>query len=354
MEDSMTIHTILSVGEDGEHHEDPFQRLPDDLIIFHIFGKICEAKELLKYSLVSKHFSSLVYKTETISFKVPRRHMHKLLSDPNLMTQHPLSLPQKILKSATSPLVFVVRGVVSCCMNMNTSRRRSTSMDLELLVDFIAKNLGKFKSMRSLDLEIDYPGYDNFRNDALVKWKFDSKSSSFILLVANRLLELDANNAHLDDDFDYEDVVSGDLVMYIGTSFHRHMAVIVSFWTSMMEKLAPFFTESLQNVAVTDSKKQGRAEIGGSDLARMRKSKKYVARDRGLKVSFWYAPVIKLPSPGSAVKMVTLVICKPNGSSNQDDHLVVEEAFRGEDKIYAGAAMEMLKKKPNHEGLLCQ
>lgn len=64
-----------AVAEDPEmvnqalEEEDPFKRLPEDLIISNILSRIPEADSLCKISAVSKHFFRLVLQAQAIQSK---------------------------------------------------------------------------------------------------------------------------------------------------------------------------------------------------------------------------------------------------------------------------------------------
>ncbi|KAL3498693.1 hypothetical protein ACH5RR_041425 [Cinchona calisaya] len=103
------LGVLRAALEEEENKEDPFfKRLPDELIISHILGKVSEAKSLCRCSLVSKKFSSLVYKTKNVSVKIT---FHIPIPQPKSNPEEPTTkyaaFPGKLVHVVTYPLMFV-------------------------------------------------------------------------------------------------------------------------------------------------------------------------------------------------------------------------------------------------------
>lgn len=324
-----------------QEQKDPFKRLPDELIVSHIFDKICEAKSLCFCSLVSKHFSSLVYQTSILYFKIPRRNLfqQQLDNDPTAQT-HPLSFPRQVLHFVTTPL-RLVHGLFRSVLQR--SQRQSRPFDVLFVVHLTAKFLTKFTSLKSLHIEFDYSGDLKTSNNSglVVKWKFDSKSSSFVMLTARSLTLTTTDD--VDVDFD-ENNINPRVVELLEEYFDCNMELADSRFT-LVEMLAPMLPESRQNVVLTDSKREGKIDLGESDIVQMRNGNNTNSGDEETYVNLWYAPFLKLPVSGRVMKIVTLFISKDNSKSDYDDFLIAKEAFAGEEdgQIYVEAVMEMLK-----------
>lgn len=322
--------TILVIAEDEE--EDPFNRLPDEIIISHILDKVSEAKSLFRFSLVSKNFSSLVYQTKTVTFKIP---LEKTPDD-----QLSPSLPGKVFHFITTPLRWFIHGFFHSIMK---KRSRASLVDFEVKYVFhlITKFLAKFSSLKSLHMEFNLSGL-NFHIEPVVKWKMvcHSKDGSFILLIA-KSLDL-AAAVDVDVDADNDSISANEMeLLQMHLDFHMSLA---NYRFSVMEKLVPLLPESLENIVVTDSKNQGVLYLGGTDLLEMRNGITNSEHDGEAKIRFWQEPFLKMPLSGSVMKMVDLFVIKDT-ESEMDDCLMVKEAFDGEEDVFAEAVMEMMKKE---------
>ncbi|KAL3522364.1 hypothetical protein ACH5RR_015198 [Cinchona calisaya] len=113
---------------------------------------------------------------------------------------------------------------------------------------------------------------------------------------------------------------------------------------SLLEKWVPVLPESLQNVVITDSRKQGKLDLGEDDVVALRNGDTYFGGLEGI-TRFWQSPLLKLPLSGCVMKMVTLLICKGK-DTDYDDFLIVKQAFGGKgEEVFVEAASELLKKE---------
>ncbi|KAL3522377.1 hypothetical protein ACH5RR_015211 [Cinchona calisaya] len=338
MEDS--LNQIFPAQKQEEDENPFFKRLPDEIIVSHIFGRIFEAKSLFFCSLVSKHFSSLVYQTKKVSFKIPLKRSPSFFS---------LSLPRKLLHFITTPFRLVIWLFQSIAQRRTTLRFRPSdiSMDDEFVYHLITKFLVKFRSIKSLHIELDHSRL-NFNKEPMVKWNMDSKSASFILLSAKSSLDDDVVNEN-----DTNISAVNEMMELLG--FHLECHMPLSYYRlSIMKMLAPLLPASLQKVVVTDSKNQGKLTVGESDLVEMRNGNGNSEENREvkLKMRFWHAPLLKLPLSGSVMRKVNLFVCNDD-EDQMDDSLIVKEAFEREeeeeDDVFGEAVMKMVKKEVVYE-----
>ncbi|KAL3522361.1 hypothetical protein ACH5RR_015195 [Cinchona calisaya] len=113
---------------------------------------------------------------------------------------------------------------------------------------------------------------------------------------------------------------------------------------SLLEKWVPVLPESLQNVVITDSRKQGKLDLGEDDVVALRNGDTDFGGLEGI-TRFWQSPLLKLPLSGCVMKMVTLLICKVK-DTDYDDFLMVKQAFGGKgEEVFVEAASELLKKE---------
>ncbi|KAL3522376.1 hypothetical protein ACH5RR_015210 [Cinchona calisaya] len=335
--------------------EDVFNLLPDELIVSHIFDKICDAKSLCRISLVSKHFSSLVYQTKTISFKIP----HEAPIMRQLVDHSPLFLLEKILNFITGPLTFAHALCHSITPQQSQSRPPTpasleieyrppppTAFEIEFLGFLAAKFIGKFTSLQSLHMEIDNSKMESSAF-SVVKWKYDYKTNSIIILIAKSLHALRTATHDDENGDDYYNIDDFDAL--VETVSFTEISVLHRI--SVLEKLVCLLPKSLDKVVVTDTKKQGEFGFRGSDLDDLRNQNTEDSRNQntedsatGVNFRLWTAPLLKLPLSRSVMRMVSVYLYK-DINNLKDDCLIVKEAFEGEEEVFVEALMEMLKKE---------
>ncbi|KAL3519823.1 hypothetical protein ACH5RR_017972 [Cinchona calisaya] len=290
--------------EEEEIAENLFNRLPEELIKTHIFSKISEAKSLCFCSLVSKRFSSFVFQSKTVSIKIPRQ----------IPNQQPYP----------------------------TNRRTPAKYISNLTIKFLAK----LTSLRTLYVEFDCSvegggvicsSCSSTNKEPVVKWKVDLSSASFVMIFA-RTLNVDVE---IDD--------------RIGTNFHRSIRPCflnhlkdASLRFSLMKTLIRLLPKSLENIVVTDSKKQGgMINHGGNEVVDVKKIKGFNVRNflggYGA-IKYWHEKKpLKLPVSGIVMKRVAVIRYKENWVDNPDDDLLVaKEAFKGEEEEVFGEALKEL------------
>ncbi|XP_071933483.1 F-box protein At4g18380-like [Coffea arabica] len=323
--------------EDGQ---DPFKRLPDDLLISHIFDKISEAKSLCWCSLVSKHFYSLVYLTRKVFLKIPLQ-----VSDDGGLDQfrdftRRFSLAgKKGVHIVTIPFEFFVHGHGS----RPPSSPTPTASENQFLSHPSTKCLWKFNSIKSLQVEFHCCGSRN-EQQPVVKWKIDRKSAKYILILAPPTSPGPADPA------------AAEIGSLMKVQFGCHLD-IACLTFSLMESLLPFLPESLQHVIFTDSEKRGRLDLGESELVLMRRTniptntRTTNPKDQGDEesIGFWFAPSLKLPvlsSGSSYMIMITLLKRKRNADqvgNSACNFQRVKQAFEGEEEVLIEDVIEMLR-----------
>ncbi|KAL3519824.1 hypothetical protein ACH5RR_017973 [Cinchona calisaya] len=290
--------------EKEEEVEDLFKRLPEELIETHIFPKISEAKTLCFCSLVSKRFSSFVFQSKTVSIKIP----------PQIPDQQPYP----------------------------TNRRTPAKYVSNLTTKFLAK----FISLKTLYVEFDCSAEGGgiicsrctttTNKEPIVKWKIDLSSASFIMIFARALNE------------EEEDVGINDEILYFEISirpcFLDHLKD-ASLRFSLMKTLIRLLPKSLENVVVTDSKKQGgMISHGGNEVVNVKVIKEFNVRNflggYGA-IRFWHeTKSLKLPVSGIVINKVAVIRYKENWVDNpDDDFLVIKEAFKREEEKFFGEAV---------------
>ncbi|XP_071932852.1 uncharacterized protein [Coffea arabica] len=308
---------VNQVGE--EDAERPFNRLPDGLILFHIFDKIPEAQFLFRCSMVSKRFSGLVFQSKTVSVKIP------------------LQIPDQEWTDPTDPVI-------------------PADYVLNLATEFLVK----FTSVESLRIEFDCPGgggrssdvCSSTCNEPLVKWKIDLGSASFIMLFAESLNNDDVVVEEVDDRVGDEelDVIRGCVFNHLNDAFLT---------LALMKTLTHLLPESLRNVEVKDTKKQGGlVSFDGSEVIDVKMIKRCKIRDlfaeRGA-VKYWHKSLVKLPLSGSVMKGLCVIRYREKWDDGEcDDLLAARAAFQGggEEKVYGEAARQFLTMQNISSGIL--
>ncbi|KAL3522362.1 hypothetical protein ACH5RR_015196 [Cinchona calisaya] len=300
--------------------EDPFQRLPDDVIIFHIFDKILDAKSLCRCSCVSKRFSFLVFQSHHVSLKIPIKILHQ---EPNPALPRARSALQSVHSFTIHMGHFpaLIRHIL-----LRPPRLIGVDIDISFLSNLTTQFLTKFTSTKSLFLEFDYSGLMTTSNEPLVKWKFDSKSARYILLISPR--NLDCHNI----------IDVADLVLI---KIHLDCNLFLAYNTfHLMEMLFSWLPESLNHLVITDTKNRGELNLGGSDLVAIRD--RHANSSSQGRIRFIDDPLREMPLPnGGGIKFDHIFLA--NEWNADEDCLRIRKAFEGRDDDLIEPVVNMVR-----------
>ncbi|KAL3522352.1 hypothetical protein ACH5RR_015186 [Cinchona calisaya] len=205
--------------------------------------------------------------------------------------------------------------------------------------------------MRSLFVEFENADQKRQNQFSLIKWKLDSKPSGFISLTSTT--STDADN----DDNEEEGKVSQLSLHNSLRTFYRYHLMAACIWFEIVEMVVPLLSESLQNIVITDSLKEGKLVFGETHLAQIRNGNGTGSfLDGSERQRIWTALLLKLPLSGRVMKTVMLFLIKDKeigeDEGDNDDFLIAKDAFDGEDgEVCVEAAMEIMKKQKKYEGI---
>lgn len=341
---NQTARTAAAAEEEVEDH-DPFKRLPEEIILSHIFNQIPDAKSLFRISLVSKYFSHLAYKAHSVSVKIPICISPEDFDDfKRSLKLQSLSFRGKALYLiATAPL-RLFRSIMKRLYPLPSS----PADYLGLYLVKVTKFLQKFTSMRFLYLEYDYPKYCVLEKEPVIKWKMGCKCDCLLFLTASSLDTIAPDCDSLTEDpVDDGLILTTEMIQLLFTLFQAHLVTVLTRF-SMVKNLVPFLNESLQNVSVTDSKKHGQIDLGEDDLVELRKQDDEDLGNGEARLRIWRSRSLKLPLSRCAMQSVTLYLFQvqeEKENKNDDLSLMAKQVFDGEEeKVFAEAAMKMLSK----------
>lgn len=159
---SDTDWVILSPGEE-EEEDDYFKRLldcrsPDCLILDHILDKVSDAESLCKLSMASKHMPSLVFQARTVSVNITYRNIlgngdHSRGGSVWGKLHNWLSVPLTLI------LLLYLKSYIQFSIwtsDDDIERLVRRAVDYHFGILRREQFLGKFTSMRSLNVEYDF------------------------------------------------------------------------------------------------------------------------------------------------------------------------------------------------------
>ena len=124
--------------------------------------------------LVSKRFSSLVYKSESVSFNIPVQ-ISLIHRDPTLRLA---AFPGKLVHAVTYPMVFLQPAAYDSVLW--TFLPPYCAFNHYLVLDYLPQFLRKFTWFKSLVVDFDYSASGgnnnnlNFTKQPALKWTFDT------------------------------------------------------------------------------------------------------------------------------------------------------------------------------------
>ncbi|KAG5517427.1 hypothetical protein RHGRI_037986 [Rhododendron griersonianum] len=280
----------------NEEAENQFQRLPDDVVL-HILDKVSDIKWLCRCFMVSKRFSSLIPRVQTLSVNS--------------------NIWDSFLKSCSD----------SHNEGVNNTHGPIRSLNLELISDF----------------DVD--------DDSVFKWgaKFMAELDSITFLCAKSLSRMMKSEA--DEDATENEIAQEEL-------FHSAKLAIrcleYAFW--WLRVLSQVFAKfpMLESVTITDWKNKGvKLCLGGEKLVECRHilvTKPPISPKRGK--AWWqeqgnamvgYVPGLQLPISGYVMKGVTIVYFKMSDNDFEAATAMLD-AFAEDQGPFLEAVVQILEK----------
>ncbi|KAK1430480.1 hypothetical protein QVD17_13237 [Tagetes erecta] len=340
--------------EDAATNSSSINQLPDEIIL-QILNKLIDLKTLCICHLVSKRFSSIILQIDTISFIAPL--ITTANSDNNTSGDFntknlfwslingavfkPINLLRRIVLPYSKPLPPIISSFYG------DSFRSAVSF------------LSKFRSVKSLSIELPCSNHKGIDHNCLFKWNavFGTRIESFMFLSPNgvyvntKFEEMEENNTNMDG---IEPSID---------SFKRkvHIAFQCLKDVIVRHRMLLYFIKdhlSLEKVSISDSGRRGRLCLSGGRLAEVREWIHSSPDDAKLKlnrievpvnVNQCYVPVLKLPVSGCVMKGVTFVVMRMNNVEGENGCFVnVDDVFEDDlEAAYSEAVMEILENHQN-------
>ncbi|KAI8526103.1 hypothetical protein RHMOL_Rhmol13G0282900 [Rhododendron molle] len=292
----------------NEEEENQFQRLPDDVAV-NIFDKVSDIKWLCRCFVVSKRFSSLIPRVETVSVKTNARDF--------------LSTPRDSHKFAglpTSPLNV-------CGPEFFAKLTQVRSLNLDLVSDFAD-------------------------NDSVFKWgaKFTSNLDSLTFLYASSLSKMMESEQEEENDETENGIARGKQTHLIYLAIECAKEAVL--WLRILSRVIPKYP-MLQSITITDPMNKGvRLYLGGEKLVECRnafrnaiKCPEETVPQTQETIRGGLVPVLRLPMSGYVMKGVAIVhfkLCSGNDSES-DAQLAMVDAFAEEQGVFSEAIMQIVK-----------
>ncbi|XP_058199183.1 F-box protein AUF2-like [Rhododendron vialii] len=293
----------------NEEEENQFQRLPDDVAV-NIFDKVSDIKWLCRCFVVSKRFSSLIPRVQTVSIKTNARDF--------------LSTPRDSHKLA---------GLNSSPWNVCGP-------------EFFAK----LTQMRSLNLDL-VSDFDA-DNDSVFKWgaKFTSNLDSFTFLYAVSLSKMMESEQEEENDETENEITQEEITQRLSLAIECAKEAVL--WVRILSRVIPKYA-MLQSITITGSMNKGvRLYLGGEKLVECRNAFRNAIKCpeetlprtqetiRGGSV-----PVLRLPMSGYVMKGVAIVHFKlcSGDDSESDAQLAMVDAFVEEQGVFSEAVVQIVK-----------
>ncbi|KAF7121177.1 hypothetical protein RHSIM_Rhsim13G0215300 [Rhododendron simsii] len=293
----------------SENVASEFQRLPDDVAV-NIFDKVSDIKWLCRCFVVSKRFSSLIPRVQTVSIKTNARDF--------------LSTPQDSHKFAvlsSSPLNV-------CGPEFFAKLTQMRSLNLDLVSDFDADN------------------------DSVFKWgaKFTSNLDSITFLYAASLTKMMESEQQEENDETENEITQEEITLRLSLAIECAKEAVL--WLRILSLDIPKHP-MLQSITITDSMNKGvRLCLDGERLVECRNAFRNAikcpqetlprtqATIRGGSV-----PVLRLPMSGYVMKRVAIVHFKlgSGDDSESDAQLAMVDAFAEEQGVFSEAVVQIVK-----------
>lgn len=304
--------------------------------------------------MVSIHIPSLVFQAGTVSVNITYRNILG-----NGDHSHGGSIWGKLNNWLSVPLALILLLYLKPYIQFSIW---TSDDDLERLVrravDYhfgILRReqfLGKFTSMRSLNVEYDFCSCRacslNDNENPIVKFKFGPNFGTLLMagraeFLDNEIDVLGHENTNNNNDFRQE----VDELIKLWRSIYHQIRIMQTAIQRLLEALPRKRLQELQNVVLAD-RKHGKIVLGQSDLDAVMKLNAGQRENFGLfgikDFRARFAPVLKLPASGCVMRSVILVTFKRHDSKDDDGELMLKEGFGEEDGYLKEAAWAMLEK----------
>ncbi|KAF7121529.1 hypothetical protein RHSIM_Rhsim13G0213400 [Rhododendron simsii] len=320
--------------QEEEADQNQFHRLPDDVVL-HIFNKLPDVTWLCRCFVVSKQFSSLIPRVQTVSFQSTNSNF--------VLNPCPVSPNEKWLRKRKF-LEFLLKphGYLQNLPLSPPSQR--------LFPDFAFH----LKQIQSLNIELPFDFIGN--NDSVLKWgtKFTTELNSFTVLYAaspSKTMESEEEEEEDNDGVDENGITRREIDCRVNLAVEYVRDAM--WWVVFLFHLIPKYP-MLQSISITDAKDKGvKLCLHGEKLVGCRNtfniSSMIFSERAGGSV-----PVFRLPNCRYAMKGVTTADMKgrpektadfkASGGDGSEAERVALETFAGEGGVFSELMVQIQAK----------
>ncbi|KAI8526087.1 hypothetical protein RHMOL_Rhmol13G0281800 [Rhododendron molle] len=334
---------MSSVREEAS--ENQFHRLPDDVVV-SIFENVSDIECLCRCFLVSKRFSSLILRVQTVSIKGVTLDCKSSKSGKETQTINPLGngLLGKFSNLVLKPLRYLHKLALS------------PPPRLQFNIPGLAF-LALLKQVRSLNLEV-ISDFDA-DNDCVFKWgaDFTARHPSVTFLFANSLSKMTTELQEEEEEEEEEEVGSQNTItreeLLPRASLAFECIEGASRWLGILSHVVTKYP-MLQNLTISDSMNKGvKLRLGGGKLVECRNAfdlDKVVSLSDNWTPDYMrvgFVPVLRLPMSGYVMKVVTIFNFRMSAADDSEAYSAMLDAFAEEQGVFLEALVQILEK---HKG----
>ncbi|KAF7119519.1 hypothetical protein RHSIM_Rhsim13G0214200 [Rhododendron simsii] len=330
---------MSSVREEAA--ENQFHRLPDDVVV-GIFEKVSDIECLCRCFLVSKRFSSLILRVQTVSIKGVTLDCKSSKSGKGTQTINPFGgngLLGKFSNLVLKPFRYLHKLALS------------PPPSLQFNIPGLAF-LALLKQVRSLNLEV-ISDFDA-DNDCVFKWgaDFTAEHPSVTFLFAKSLSKMTTELQEEDEDgSENRRITREELLPRASLAFECIEGA--SRWLGILSHVVTKYP-MLQNLTISDSMNKGvKLRLGGEKLVEYRNAfdlDKVVSLSDSWTPEYMrvgFVPVLPLPMSGYVMKVVTIFNFRMSAADDSEAYSAMLDAFAEEQGVFLEALVQILEK---HKG----
>ncbi|KAG5517436.1 hypothetical protein RHGRI_037995 [Rhododendron griersonianum] len=326
---------MSSVREEAS--ENQFHRLPDDVVV-SIFENVSDIESLCRCFLVSKRFSSLILRVQTVSIKGVTLDCKSSKSGEETQTINPLGngllgkfsnlvlkpfrYLHKLALSPPPPSQFNIPGLAFLAL-----LEQVRSLNLEVISDFDAEN------------------------DCVFKWgaDFTARHPSVTFLFASSLSKMTTElQQEEEDDGSQNTITREELLPRASLAFECIEGA--SRWLGILSHVVTNYP-MLQNLTISDSMNKGvKLRLGGEKLVEYRNAfdlDKVVSLSENWTPEYMrvgFVPVLPLPMSGYVMKVVTIFNFRMSAADDSEAYSAMLDAFAEEQGVFSEALVQILEK----------
>ncbi|KAG5517429.1 hypothetical protein RHGRI_037988 [Rhododendron griersonianum] len=302
--------------EEEEADQNQFHRLPDDVVL-HIFNKLPDVTWLCRCFVVSKQFSSLIPRVQTVSFQSTNSN--------SVLNPCSVSRDEKWHRKRNFLVFFLKPHGYLRNLPLSPPSRR-------LFPDFAFH----LKQIQSLNIELPFDFIGN--NDSVLKWgaKFTTELNCFtVLYVTSPSKTMESEEEEDNDCVDENGITRREIDNRVNLAVEYVRDAM--WWVGVLFHLIPKYP-MLQSISITDAKNKGvKLCLCGEKLVGCRNT----FNISSMVYSNWAGgsvPVLRLPNSRYATKRVS-------GGDCSEAERVALETFAGGGGVFSEVMVQIQAKR---------